>query len=192
VGTELASKRIALITAELVEEHGFIYPLYRLREAGAEVTVVGLEPGEIRGYNGLPIMVDTVISDITPESFDAVVFPGGYGPDLLRQSPEVLAFVRNMNASNKLIAYLCHAAWIPASAEIIQGRRTTGAAAIRRDLENAGAVFEDAPVVVDGNFVSSRNYKDSPAWVVAIIAALSTNDIEGREGPQGRAPDASK
>jgi protease I len=105
--------------------------------------------------------------------FDGVLLPGGFMPDKLRRDPLVLKLVRSFHEDGKLVAAICHGGWIAISAGIYRGKRVTGSPGIKDDLENAGALWEDAPVVVDGNLVSSRKPDDLPLFVPAMLDVLA-------------------
>ncbi len=114
------------------------------------------------------------MDDLNAGEFDGVVIPGGYAPDRMRRHPALLRFVHDLHEQGKLIAFICHAGWVPISAGILKGRRATSAPAIRDDMTNAGAKWEDSEVVIDGNLISSRGPDDLPAFCRAIIAKLTS------------------
>jgi protease I len=166
----LAGKRAAVMIGPLFEDAEAIYPLYRLREAGAEVTVVGLEAGAtVPGKKGVELEAERAAADLGADDLDLLVIAGGYGPDKLRTDDGVLALVRRLHEQGKPIAFICHAGWVPVSAGIVDGRRVTSVQAIADDLRNAGAEWEDSEVVVDGNLISSRRPDDLPAFMRATI-----------------------
>jgi protease I len=174
----LEGKRAALPIGPLFEDTEATYPLYRLREAGAEVVVVGLKAGEtIRGKKGQELDTEAAAAELSAEELDLLVLPGGYGPDKLRTDEGVKRLVRDMNERGKPIAFICHAGWIPVSAGILEGRRATSYHTIADDMRNAGAVWEDAEVVVDGNLVSSRKPDDLPAFMDALIEVASRTEV---------------
>ena len=169
----LEGKHIAVLAEDLYEDLELWYPLLRLREAGAESIVVG--PGPARTHtskHGYEVVVDKVVSEVEATDFDAVIIPGGYAPDRMRRHPGMVALVRQAVQTNKVVAAICHAGWMLASAEVLQGRTVTGFFAIKDDLIHAGATYRDAEVVVDGNLITSRQPADLPAFLGAIIAAL--------------------
>lgn len=169
----LSGKRILIFVEDYYEDLELWYPKIRLIEEGAAVTVAGPEVRRYTGKNGYPLTADASVSGCNPDEFDALVIPGGYAPDKLRRYPSVLDIVRRMDEARKPIAFICHAAWVPISAKILKGKRATCVAAIRDDVENAGAKYLDQPVVVDGHLISSRTPADLPQFCQAIIAALS-------------------
>jgi protease I len=169
----LQGKRVAIFAEDLYEDLELWYPLLRLQEAGAEVLVVGPgEAAEHRGKYGYPVAVDKAISEVDAEHLDALVVPGGYAPDRMRRHAGMVALVREMAQRGKIVAAICHGAWMLASAEVVAGKTVTCFFAIKDDLVHAGAIYRDAEVVVDGNLITSRKPADLPAFLSAIIAGL--------------------
>jgi protease I len=174
----LEGKRVAMPIGPLFEDSEATYPLYRLREAGAEVVVVGLEEGQtVKGKKGEELRVEAPASGVSADEFDMLVIPGGYGPDKIRTDEGVKHLVRGMDEQGKPIAFICHAGWVPISAGILEGRRATSYPSIADDMRNAGAQWEDAEVVVDGNLISSRRPDDLPAFVSALIGAAERETV---------------
>lgn len=170
---ELEGKRVVILADDIYEDMELWYPKIRLTEAGAKVTVAGVEKRTYKGKHGYPVEADAKISDLKPDGFDCVVVPGGFAPDKLRRSKAVLDFVKKMHEDGKIVAAICHAAWVPISAGIVKGKTMTCFSAIKDDLVNAGAEFVDRSVVVDGNIITSRTPDDLPDFLRAIIALLS-------------------
>jgi protease I len=169
----LAGQRVLLLAADDFEDTELLYPLYRLAEEEVAVTVAGLDRHPVRGKKGHgPVPVDTTVDQVAEKDFDALVIPGGYAPDKLRRSEDVLALVRAFDAAGKPIAFICHAGWVPISAKILKGRRATSVAAIRDDMVNAGTDWVDQAAVVDGNLISARTPADLGPWMRALLAAL--------------------
>jgi protease I len=174
----LEGKRAALPVGPLFEDTEATYPLYRLREAGAEVVIVGTKAGEtVKGKKGQELEIEAAAADVSADELDLLVIPGGYGPDKLRTHPGVKALVKAMDEQGKPIAFICHAGWIPISAGIVNGRRVTSYPTIADDLRNAGAQWEDAEVVIDGNLISSRNPGDLPAFMSALIEVATREPV---------------
>jgi protease I len=150
-------------------------PLYRLQEAGAKVITVGATKGAT--YNsklGYPCVCEMSYDEARTSDFDGVVIPGGYAPDHIRRHAKANSFVAEMNREGKLVAAICHAGWVLCSAHgMLKGRRATSFFAIKDDMVNAGAVWEDAEVVVDGNLVTSRKPDDLPAFCRACVQVLA-------------------
>jgi protease I len=169
----LAGQKVLLLAADDFEDTELLYPLYRLAEEEVAVTVAGLDPHPVRGKKGHgPVPVDTTVDQVAEKDFDALVIPGGYAPDKLRRSEDVLALVRAFDAAGKPIAFICHAGWVPISAKILKGRRATSVGAIRDDMVNAGTDWVDQAAVVDGNLISARTPADLGPWMRALLAAL--------------------
>ncbi len=169
----LKGKRIALLVADLYQELEFWYPYYRLREEGAEVVPVGPEVGTYKSKLGYPAEAKLAAKDVKAEEFHAIIIPGGYAPDLMRRSPEMVRLVREAYDRGKVVAAICHAGWMLASAGIVKGRRVTSFSSIKDDLIHAGAEWLDQEVVRDGNLITSRSPADLPAFCRTIIEALS-------------------
>ncbi len=149
------------------------YPYVRLREEG--ITTVFVGPGRKKSYaskEGYAAPEELSIARARANGFAGVVIPGGYAPDFLRRNQRVLAFVREMHRAGKVVAAICHGAWVLASAGILPGRKVTSFSAIQDDVRNAGAEFTDREVVVDGNLITSRTPDDLPAFCREIIALL--------------------
>ncbi|MBI4246175.1 MAG: type 1 glutamine amidotransferase [Candidatus Rokubacteria bacterium] len=171
---KLQGKRIAILAENLYQEMELWVPYYRLREEGAEVKVVGA--GGAKSYaskHGYPVTVDVQAEQVKAVEFDAVVVPGGYAPDLMRRQPAMVQLVREAAQQGKVVAAICHAGWMLVSAGILKGRKATSFSSIKDDLIAAGADWQDAEVVVDGNLITSRKPDDLPAFCRAIVAALS-------------------
>lgn len=164
--------------AVLVEDHYQVlevwYPYLRLREEGIDTVLVGTGKKEYKSKEGYPAQEELSIKEAKADDFDAVVIPGGYAPDILRRYPEINNFVKDMHDKGKVVAAICHAGWVLASAGILKGKKATGFYAIKDDLVNAGAQFLDKEVVVDENLVTSRNPYDLPAFCSQIIKKLTT------------------
>jgi protease I len=170
---ELEGKRVAILVDQIYQDLEVWYPYYRLKEAGAEVVVVGAKAGETYpGKYGYPIVAEESYDEVTAGDLDGVVIPGGYAPDHIRRYPKAIQLVRDLDAQGKLIAAICHAGWVLCSAGILEGRRVTCFSAIKDDVVNAGGLYLDAEVVVDGNLVTSRKPDDLPAFCMAAIEVL--------------------
>lgn len=169
----LKSRRILVFVDDVYEDLELWYPKLRLQEAGAEVVVAGPQAGQVySGKHGYPCRSDAAIGEIRSGDFSGVVLPGGFMPDKLRRDERVLELVREFSADSKLVAAICHGGWIAISAGVYRGVRVTGSPGIKDDLINAGAHWEDAPVVVDRHFVSSRKPDDLPEFCRSILQVL--------------------
>lgn len=149
------------------------YPVLRLREAGVEVQLAGDKAQETYvGKYGVPAVSDCSFQQVSAADYDALLVPGGWAPDKLRRYPAVLRLVQEFHAAQKPIGQICHAGWVLISAKILQGKRVTSTPGIRDDMENAGALWLDEPVVVDGKLVSSRRPPDLPQYMQAFLQVL--------------------
>jgi protease I len=170
---ELHGKRVAILVENNYEDLEFWYPYYRLKEAGAEVVVVGSGAETYQSKHGYPAKASTSADKVSAAEFDAVIIPGGYAPDLMRRHPAMVKLVREAVEQGKVVAAICHAGWMLASAGVLRGRTVTGFFSIKDDLINAGASYVDQEVVRDGNIITSRFPADLPAFMRETIAALA-------------------
>lgn len=166
-------RSVLLFVDEIYEDLELWYPRLRLEEAGFKTVVAGVESQKIyRGKHGYPCQSDVSYADVDPNSFAALVIPGGFAPDKIRRSSLALNIVKQMDAAKRPIAFICHAGWVPISAKILKGKKVTGFFAIKDDLENAGAHFIDEEVVIDGHLISSRTPQDLPVFCKALLTLL--------------------
>ena len=170
----LEGKTILFFAGPLYEDLELWYPKIRLEEEGAATVVAGTGEKTYQGKRGYPLTVDTSVDQLDAKDFDGLVIPGGYAPDIMRRSPKLLQLTREIYQAGKPVAFICHAGWVPISAGIVKGKRGTSVAAIKDDLVNAGMLWEDSPVVVDGNLISSRTPADLPEFMRALIRCLQT------------------
>ncbi|MCR5670872.1 MAG: type 1 glutamine amidotransferase [Butyrivibrio sp.] len=162
-------KRVLQLVSEDFEDLELWCPVMRLREAGAEVVLAAEKPGLYHGKYGVPCEVKDSFNELDAKDFDALLVPGGWAPDKLRRFDKVLEITRDMNAQNKPIGIICHAGWVLASAEILQGKKVTSTPGIKDDMTHAGAIWLDEPVVVDKNLISARRPPDIPDYCRALV-----------------------
>jgi protease I len=171
---DLKGIRAAILVEQQYQEMEVWYPLYRLREAGCTVTVVGPEAGQTYPSKlGYPCKSDKAAQNVSADDFDVLVIPGGFAPDFLRRSEAILKLVSRMAEQGKVVAAICHGPWVLCSTQALKGRKATCFFAIKDDVMNAGANYVDAEVVRDGNLVTSRKPDDLPAFMQAIAQAVS-------------------
>jgi protease I len=169
----LEGLRVAVLAADGFEQVELTSPVEDLEDRGAEVDIISIHPGRIRGVNGMypgkKVKVSYTLDEIGVEDYDALLIPGGLAnPDTLRQNERVLDFVSAFNSQGKPIAAICHAPWVLISAGMVSGRRLTSWPGIKHDVLNAGGLWTDEPVVRDRNWVSSRGPHDLPVFNQAV------------------------
>ncbi len=168
----MSKSKVAILVENDYQDMEVWVPLYRLREEGYEAVPVGPRAASYLSKHGYPIKAEAAASEVRADDFAGVVIPGGWAPDRLRQDPAVVRLVREMDAKRRVVAAICHAGWVLASAGVAKGRRLTAYRAIRDDMVNAGAEFVDQEVVRDGNLITSRTPDDLPAFCREIVKAL--------------------
>ena len=171
---DLRGKRIAVLVDQLYQELEVWVPYYRFKEAGAEVWLVGAQAGATYPSKfGYPAVAEKSYDEVNARDFDGVVVPGGFAPDHIRRHAKATQFVHDLDAQGKLVASICHGLWVLCSSDMLKGRRATCFFAIKDDIVNAGAHYEDAEVVVDRNLVTSRKPDDLPAFCRAAMRVVS-------------------
>jgi protease I len=172
-------KRALIITGKSVQDQEFIYPYYRLQEAGYEVDVANKDMEEFTTFNGIKIMPQLTWQQLVfpkpqMQYYDILVLPGGAKAlEYIRQDSYVLAFVKYFSDSGKTIAAICHGTQLLISAKVVKGKKVSGYYSIADDIINAGAEYVDAPAVVDGNLVTSPHYKYLGAWMMNALMKAS-------------------
>src|SRR6266487_2391444 len=169
----LTGKRIAVLAENMYQEMELWVPYYRMKEEGADVKVVGAGGAKsCSSKTGYPVSVDVQADAVSAVEFDAVIVPGGYAPDLMRRHESMVRLVREASQQGKVVAAICHAGWMLASAGVLKGKKATSFFAIKDDMVNAGATWIDEEVVVDGDLITSRKPDDIPAFCREIVKAL--------------------
>jgi len=191
---ELQGKKVAFLAADAYEESELKKPWQALEEAGAEVTLVSLEAGEITALNeqelkpGATHPVDKVVGQARAEDYDALVLPGGVGnPDKLRADPDAVEFVRAFFEAGKPVGAICHGPWTIVEADVVRGRTLTSYPSIKTDIRNAGGTWVDEEVHVDQGLVTSRKPDDIPAFNKKLIEEIA----EGRHAEQAEKTEAA-
>ena len=172
--SQVKGKRVAVLVEKLYEDLELWYPVLRLREAECKVTIVGPKAGETyASKHGYPCKAEAAADAVSVDDFDGIVIPGGYSPDHMRRCKPMVDLVTQAAHQGKVLASICHGPWMLCSTKAIKGRRLTSFYAIRDDVENAGAIWEDAACVRDKNIVTSRTPDDLPEFMKGIFAALA-------------------
>ncbi len=170
---DLTGKRAAVLVEQQYQEMEVWYPVYRLREAGCTVTLVGPEADKTYPSKlGYPAKADKGINDVTANDFDLVVVPGGFAPDFMRRTPKMIELVGEMAEQGKVVAAICHGPWVLCSTQALKDRKATCFFAIKDDVVNAGADYVDEEVVVSENIITSRKPDDLPAFMKAIFESV--------------------
>ncbi len=176
--------RAVIITAEGFEDEEVIYPVIRLKEEGFIVDVATKGAKLVMGRLNFPLelmikyyatLVDA--TKLKPKNYDLVLIPGGFeAPDRMRQVPEILEFVRQMNKQKKIVSAFCHGPWVLISAGILKGKKATCYVGIVDDLKNAGAIYIDQPAVIDDNIITARHPRDVGDLMKAIFSKFTSYD----------------
>ena len=181
----LDGKTIAILATNGYEQSELEVPRDTLRDAGAQVHVISLEPGEIKGWDkddwGRTAKVDKALDQADAADYDAIVLPGGQiNPDLLRVEDKAIAFIKHFWQEKKVVAAICHAPWLLIEAGIAKGRKLTSYPSVKTDLINAGAHWEDSAVVTDQGLITSRNPGDLEAFCNKIAEEINEGRHERR------------
>lgn len=169
----IANKKIIALVHHDFEDLELWYPIYRCREAGAVVHLVGEKAGEqYIGKYGVPAVADFAYSNIDTADYDGILVPGGWAPDKIRRFPDVLTMVQQLHANKKVIGQICHAGWVLVSAKILKGVKVTSTPGIKDDMENAGAIWIDEPATADGHIVSAQRPPDLPVYMKLYLQAF--------------------
>ncbi len=167
------SKKVAIMVDEMYQVLEVWYPYYRFSEAGLEVNFVAAQAKkEYHSKEGYPCISEVPAGQARADDYDCMVVPGGFAPDFMRRSPDVIKFANDMVNEGKVIAAICHGGWLLCSTKIFKGKKATCFMAIKDDIINAGAEYVDSECVVDRNLITSRKPDDLPAFCSAILNAL--------------------
>jgi len=166
--------RSVIITGPGFQDEEYVYPYYRLLEAGYAVEVATKDGAVVHGKYGVPARATMDVKKLDVNNFDLVLLPGGFeAPDRVRLLPDVLEFVRKMDEQKKLIAAICHGPWILISAGVTKNRKMTAFWSIEADVRNSGADYQHkVPVVIDGNFITSPHYNNNGDFMKAVVEYL--------------------
>jgi protease I len=178
----LKGKRVAILAADMFERVELEEPRKALEDAGADVEVVSIHDGELKGFDHFDpantVQVDRTVEEVSPGEYDALLIPGGVGnPDQLRGDENAVSFVREFHEAGKPIAVICHGPWVLVESGVVRGKRVTSWPTLETDIRNAGGEWVDQEVVVDGNLVTSRKPDDIPAFNREMLRIFSGERI---------------
>lgn len=154
-----------IISADNFEDLELLFPYYRLREEGAEVDIASLRKGKIKGKHGYEVEANRDLTEIRPEDYDLLMLPGGKAPEKIRKEKEALEIARHFFRKNKPVSAICHGPQTLISAGLLKDRHVTCFRSVAQEIKDAGALYEDLEVVLDGNLVTSRQPSDLPAFM---------------------------
>lgn len=174
----LSGFSVAILVADMFEESEMTKPRQALEDAGAATTLISLKKGEVQAANhfdkGKLYPVDEIIDDVNAEDYDALLLPGGaLNADFLRANEQAQEFVREIDEASKPIAVICHGSWTLISAGLVDGRYLTSFHTIADDIRNAGGEWTDQAVVIDHNWISSRQPDDIPQFNAAMLKTFA-------------------
>lgn len=167
-----SAKKVAVVLANNYEDVEATSPIEAIKNAGGQVTIVGIEKGEVKGKKGDTQTVSQSFADVSPDDFDMLVIPGGGSPENLRIDDAAVQFTRDFVNSGKPVASICHGPQLLISAKVVSGRKLTSVNKIRDDIVNAGGLYVDESLAEDGNLITSRVPDDLPVFNEAITKAL--------------------
>ena len=169
----MAVKKVAIMLEQQYQILEVWYPYYRLKEAGLDVDFVAPQAGkEYPSKEGYPCLSTVAAGQANAEDYDCMIVPGGFAPDFMRRSSDVIKFANDMVNAGKTIAAICHGPWLLCSTNALKGKKATCFMAIKDDVKNAGAQYIDTECVVAGNLITSRKPDDLPAFCKAILGQL--------------------
>jgi len=163
-----------MISADNFEDTELLYPLYRLTEEGFQVDLASFNKEKIKGKHGYTITPNLTLDEVRPEEYELLILPGGKAPEALRKDERVLRIVKAFYEAGKIIGAICHGPLILISAGLLKGKRGTAYKSVAKELKEAGALYEDKEVVVDGNLVTSRMPSDLPFFMKTILKLYYT------------------
>lgn len=174
----MKSNKAVIVTGKLVQDHEYIYPYYRLKEAGYDLDVATVDGLETQGQLGAKVLATKRIDQLVTSEYQILVLPGGAKcMEYLRQDRNAIRFIREFQQMGRVVGSICHAAQLLISAKVVKGRRISGYYSLQDDIENAGAIYIDEPAVIDGNLVTTAHYKDLGPWMAAILKLANDLNI---------------
>jgi len=154
-----------ILSADNFEDTELLVPYYRLQEEGIQVDIASMKKGQIKGKHGYEVEVDKTLKEVDPNDYDILILPGGKAPELIRREKDALEIAKDFFHKNKPVSAVCHGPQTLISAGLLRGRHATCYKSVAKEMKDAGAIYEDKEVVVDGNLVTSRQPSDLPAFM---------------------------
>lgn len=163
-----------IISADHFEDSELLVSYYRLLEAGIEVDIASISRGKINGKHGYEVEANKALKDANPDDYALLVLPGGKAPAAIRKEQAALRIAQAFFSDNKPVAAICHGPQILITAGLLRGRRATCFHTVAEEMREAGALYQDSDVVVDGNLVTSRQPSDLPAFMRETMKLLNS------------------
>lgn len=157
--------RALIISGDGFEDSELLVPYYRLKEERIEVDVVSMKKGEIKGKHGYQVKVDKTLEEVKSDDYDLLILPGGRAPEAVRKEEEAVKIAKDLFQKNKPVSAIYHRPQLRITADLVKARHATCYKSVSQELKDAGAIYEDKEVVVDGNLVTSRQPSDLPAFL---------------------------
>jgi protease I len=161
-----------IISADNFEDSELFYPYYRLKEEGVEVDIASIKKGTLKGKHGYEVDANKDLKEIRPDDYDLLLLPGGKAPEKIRKEREAIEIARHFFGNNKPVSAICHGPQTLISAGLLKGRHATCYKSVAQEMKEAGVIYEDKEVVVDGNLVTSRQPSDLPAFMKETMKML--------------------
>lgn len=154
-----------IISADNFEDTELLVPYYRLEEEGVHVDIASIKKGKIKGKHGYEVEVNKTLKEVNPDDYDILILPGGKAPETLRKEKKATEIAKHFFQKNKPVSAICHGPQTLITAGLLKGRQATCYKSVAQEMKNAGAIYEDKEVVIDGNLVTSRQPSDLPAFI---------------------------
>ena len=167
--------RVLIVSADNFEDSELLVPYYRLKEEGIAVDIASMGKGKIQGKHGYQVEVDKTLKEVKPDDYDLLILPGGKAPEAIRKEEEAVGIAKDFSRKNKPISAICHGPQLLITADLVKGRHATCYKSVAQELRDAGAIYEDREVIVDGNLVTSRQPSDLPAFLRETMKILKKN-----------------
>jgi len=167
--------RALIVSADNFEDSELLVPYYRLREEGIEVDIASMRKGKIRGKRSYEVEVDKTLEEVRSDDYDLLILPGGKAPEAIRKEEEAVKIAKDFFRRSKPVSAICHGPQLLITADLVKGRHATCYKSVVQELKDAGAIYEDKEVIVDGNLITSRQPSDLPAFLRETIKILKKN-----------------